>query len=136
MTKTTGMNLDELNLIDPCETPFEFEYINEEDKPTGIMLSVVGSQSKDLMKWMSGEINARRKKDAMQEKRGKAVDIQTLEDDIEFSIESAARRLKGWKGITQECTPENALKLCTINPLVRSQIVDQSNNIGNFTKSK
>ena len=136
MTKTNTMDLDKLNICDPCETPYSFEYIDENDQQTGIMLSVLGSQSKELMKWMSSEINTRRKKDAMQEKRGKAVDIQTLEDDIEFSIESAARRLKGWTGITQECTPENAIKLCTINPVVRAQIVDQSNNIGNFTKSK
>jgi len=136
MTKTTTMNLDQLNIIDPCETPYSFEYIDENDKPTGIMLSVVGSQSKDLMKWMSSEINARRRKDAMQEKRGKTVDIQTLEDDIDFSIESAACRLKGWSGITQEWTPENALKLCTINPVVRTQIVEQSNILGNFTVKK
>ena len=72
----------------------------------------------------------------MQAKRGKDVEVRSAEEDEQFAIESAAIRITGWRGITQEFTPELAIKLCTINPEIRTQVIKESDELGNFKKSK
>jgi hypothetical protein len=116
---------------------YEFEYVSESSAiPSGIYITVLGSNSDHVKKWVRQALNKMRQREAMQAKRGKDVDIRTVEDDEQFSIESAAIRVTGWRGISQEFTPELAIKLCTINPEIRAQIIKESDDLGNFTKSK
>jgi hypothetical protein len=71
----------------------------------------------------------------MMEKKGKE-DIRLVEDDEEFGIRNAAIRIIGWRGITEDYTPELAIKLCEVNPEIRAQVIEKSDELANFTKSK
>lgn len=132
----TDLSFDDLNITKACEQGFEFEYVREsEEKESGVFITVLGSHSELVQSWVRKRLNANRQRDAMRAKRGKADDVRSIEDDIDFGIESAAIRITGWRGISQPFSPDNAILLCTINPEIRLQVVTQSDDIGNFTRT-
>lgn len=135
MKEQTAVSLDSLNVAKQCESAFEFEYINESGSNTGVFLTVIGSHAPELQKWVNSELNKRRNFEAMQTKRGKD-SVRLIEDDIDFGVELIALRIKGWRGINEPFTPENALRLCEINPLIVEQVKAASENLANFTPSK
>ena len=130
---TTGLSLADLNLNTQCERAHEFEYLDPQGRPTGVFLSVLGSQSPTVQKWIRGQLNTRRTREAMAAKRGKELET-TVEDDEEFTIESAAIRLVGWRGISEPFSPGLGLELMSINAEARAQVFKASNDLGNFTK--
>jgi hypothetical protein len=70
----------------------------------------------------------------MQEKRGKKAVTRSIEEDMEFGTELTAIRVVGWRGISDPFTPEGAIRLCTINPPIKEQILKASDDIANFSK--
>jgi len=132
MAKT--FSLDQLDLTKQCEGGFEFEVLDENTgKGTGIHLTVIGSHAPAVLAFTAKSLNARRVQDEMQEKRGKKAKLRTIEEDIEFGTELAAIRVIGWRGISDAFTPEGAIRLCTINPPIKEQILKASEDLANFT---
>jgi len=130
-----AISLDQLNLTKQSETSFEFEVVDDATgKGTGIYLSVIGAHSATVQNFIRKSLNERRRFEDMQEKRGKKSSFRPIEEDIEFGTELAAIRVTGWRGISEPFTPEGALKLCTINPPIKEQILKASEDIANFTK--
>lgn len=132
--KTTGLSLEDLNLVSASENSFEFEYI-QADGPTGVMLSVIGGQAPKVQEFVRKYFNQKRSQEAIASKRGKEV-TRFIEDDEEFAVDYASIRLVGWKGITEPFSPESAKILCRNNRDIREQIIEASDNLVNFTKSR
>lgn len=134
MDKT--FSLDQLDLAKQCEESYEFEVIDDASgKGTGIYLSVLGAHAATVQNFIKKELNARRRFEDMQEKRGKKAAARTVEEDFAFGTELAAIRVTGWRGISEPFTPEGAIKLCTINPPIKEQILKASEDIANFTQT-
>lgn len=137
--KTGGVSLSSLNAVKASDQAFEFEYITPAGESSGVFLSVLGGQSEAVTKMAAKMVNERRRKIAAREVSGKlhprsGVEFETLESDIEFGQRLAAVRLAGWRGITDEFTPENALLLCQTNKFISAQILEQSDNMENFMR--
>jgi hypothetical protein len=130
------LSLSDLNLVEDCNSPFEFELLDGNSDGTGVLLSVVGDHADVVTKWKSQEINRMRRQDAHKKKKGKDVDFRTYEDDMEFGHEFAAIKIVNWSGISEPFSKENALLLCEINELAVIQINEASSEMGNFTDSK
>ena len=130
------MSLDDLNLVKACEQTFEFEYIEPSGKGSGVFLEIIGAQADKVQKWRNNRINQQRQAEALNAKRKRDPEVRNIEDDIDFGIEYISIRIIGWKGISTPFTPENALKLCSINPEILDQVARHSENMANFTKSK
>ena len=128
------VSLSDLNIKTKCAEGFTFPFLNDEGKETGVTFTVLGAHAPSVQKWVNSELNARRKQDALQAKRGKDVDVRAIEDDIEFGVEYMAIRITGWEGITEPYSPENALRLCETNPLVVEQVKAASEAMENFTR--
>jgi hypothetical protein len=133
--KSTGLSLADLNLVDASENAYEFEYLRSDGRPTGVYISVLGSQAPKVQEWIRKTLNRRRTQEALAAKRGKEIE-RMVEDDEQFGIEAAAIRIVGWRGISEPYSPENALALCSNNSEVRDQVFEASNNLGNFSKSQ
>jgi len=130
------MNLNDLDISKPCETGYEFEYISDSTgKPSGVFITVIGSHAESVKQWIRKALNNMRQREAMLAKKGKD-EVRMVEDDEEFGIESTAIRITGWRGITEEYSHANAVKLCSINPEIRAQVLKNSDELGNFIKSK
>jgi hypothetical protein len=128
------ISLDDLNLVSASENSFEFEYLRGDGRPTGVFISVLGSQAPKVQEWIRKNLNRRRTQEAIAAKRGKEVE-RLVEDDEEFGIGAAAIRVVGWRNIKEPYSPEAAIKLCRNNSEVREQIFEASNNLANFTQS-
>lgn len=135
MTKSKTVSLEDLNLSKQCEDAFEFEYVDPAGNKTGIYISVIGSNAEKVRKFSIAEANKVRKEAALKGKR-KDNEFTPIEDDIEYFIRDAANRIVAWRGIDQECNAENAEYLCRVNSEIRRQVVEASNELSNFTKSK
>lgn len=130
------LSLNDLDLSKPCDTGFEFEYIPDSTgKPSGVFLTVVGAHSDKVKAWVRKSLNRLRERDAILTKKGKS-EIRTVEDDEQFSNENAACRVIAWRGINEEFSFNNAVLLCSINSEIRDQIIKNSEELGNFIKSK
>jgi hypothetical protein len=125
-------SLEELNLVSASENSYEFEYLRNDGRPTGVFISVLGSQAPKVQEWIRKTLNRRRTQEAIAAKRGKEVE-RLVEDDEDFGIGAAAIRIVGWRNIKEPYSPEAALKLCRNNSEIRDQVFEASNNLANFT---
>jgi hypothetical protein len=132
MTKLFSLN--DLDVTKNCEAGFEFEVTDDATgKGTGIFLTVIGAHAAAVMDFTRKSLNARRVFDEMNEKRGKKSQSRSIEEDIDFSTELVAIRVVGWRGISDDFTSAGAIRLCTINPPIREQILKASEDLANFT---
>lgn len=134
-----NLSLDDLDTSKASAEAFEFEYINAAGEPSGVFLSILGSQAEAVTREVARLVNERRRKEAQRDvarQTGvgpKKVEFETLESDVEFGQRLAAVRLVGWRGITEAWSPENALRLCKGNRELAAQITTQSDLTRNFT---
>ncbi len=131
-----AVSIEDLNLSRQCEEEYEFEYVDPAGNNTGVFISVIGRHADRVRKFNSQEVNKMRRQRMLAAKKGNKDDFTPIEEDLDYLINDAAVRISKWRGIDQECTHENARKLCEINSLIREQVVDNSNDLANFTKSK
>lgn len=129
-------SLDDLDVTKACEQQYEFEVRDESTgKGIGLFLTVIGGHAERITEFTKKSLNDRRMAEAMAAKRdprGKEVRIVPIEEDLQFSTELVAMRIVGWRGIKEPYTPEGAVKLCTINPLIKEQVLAASDNLKNF----
>jgi hypothetical protein len=134
-----SISLTQLDARKASETEFEFEYLID-GAETGIFFSVIGGQAKRVTDAITRLINGQRRRAAVAELKAKSggqkeeAVFTPFEEDVEFSNQSAALRLTGWRGITEDFSPELALSLCESNADIRQKVLDQSNKIGNFIR--
>lgn len=127
-------SLKDLSATQASDVPFEFELEDSNGVGRGIKLKVLGSQSEKVTSEVARLINARRRNEAARAMRSnrKNVEFEPMESDVEFGQQLAAVRLVGWSGIKEPWTPENALALCKSNRDVANQIIEKSDDMGNF----
>lgn len=116
-----------------------FEYITPAGDPTGIILHLLGGQSKIVQDEANKAINERRRKEAMVAAQAKTSrntdDYVTVETDVAFGQRLAAIRLTGWEGIEETWSAELGLLLCQNNNDVAAFILAKSNDMANFMKA-
>lgn len=130
------LTIAELNLNKKCENGYEFEYIDENDRPSGVFFTVIGGHAEKIKKAVFAAYDRQARIEAMQKKRGKDAEVKPLEESAEENMEITAMRVTAWRGITEECTPANVLTLLKSNALIVKQVLEQSENLANFTRSK
>lgn len=129
------ISIDDLDLTKQCDERFEFEVTDDATgKGTGIFLSVVGAHAAIVQACTRKELNARRLADAMRERSGKGATPRPVEADMDFGTEMVAVRIVGWRGLSDPCTHDNAVKLCRVNPLIKEQVLKVSEDLANFLK--
>jgi hypothetical protein len=153
-SKTAGVSLAQLDARKASETPFEFEYIDPKGNLSGIFLSVIGSHSDAMKKAMVASVDEQRRKDLVRaaknaKARPESAEIGSFAEDIDSGTRQAALRLVSWRapgdtdgltaeqlerfqGIVEPWSTENALLLCRINPEISAQVMERSNDLGNW----
>lgn len=130
------LSINDLDVAKLCDTPYEFEITDDNSgKGTGVFLSVIGAHSSKIIDFIQEHTNAQRVSDAMAAKRdprNKEIKIHKLEEDIAFSTELVALRIVAWRGISDQYSHDNAMKLCRINPPIKEQVLARSENLANF----
>lgn len=138
MTTKPMLSLADLDARAASATSFDFEYVTPSGAQTGVILSILGGQSKVVQDEANKAINERRRVEAIQAAQAKTSrdtdNYVTVETDVAFGQRLAAIRLVGWKGIKEPFTPELGLALCQNNNDVAAMILAKSNDMANFMK--
>lgn len=121
-------SIDDLDAVKACGNPFEFEYKFGNGKGSGVFISVLGDESETVAIETAAIMAAERARKEAAEAQGKQYEF----DAIKLGKQMAAIRIHGWRGIKEEFTPENALKLCMSNTAIADQVMQHSKNLGNF----
>lgn len=135
MKKNVAVSFDDLNLNKKCEESVEVEYVMADGTKTGVFLSVIGKHAEKIQRFSMKRLDTLRAFAENSKKQGKSA-VMSSEEDMDYIIKDAALRIVGWRGINQEFSPEMAEQLCRINSEIRQLVVDTSNDLANFTKSK
>jgi hypothetical protein len=130
-----AFDLESLNIVKDCEQIFTFPFLNADGEETGITVSVVGKHCNMVKSHIDRLLNKRRQADKLAERSGKNK-ARPVQEDEQLGLEMVAIRVVSWTGITQECSFENVMRLCEINPLFVEQVSLHSEELSNFTQSK
>jgi len=131
-----GFDLKANNLTDLSEEGFEFELkFPGSVEPTGAFVTVRGSDAPKVKAHF-------RKTQAQLEQRKKSQRLKdqdlTPDELDDLLVEAALVRIKSWRGIendgeTLPFTEDNARMVLTEHEWIRSQVIEESNTVGNFT---
>lgn len=133
MSKDTLLSIDDLDLTAASDTPFDLEVLNTKGVKTGLTLQVLGSESEKVQDWTNRQANRIRTQATQKSVSGKDK-VRTAEEDDEYIVESAAIRIVGWKGLKEDFTKDNATRLMARNVHIRMQVLQASNDLGNYSK--
>jgi hypothetical protein len=136
MTKETAKKLisfDEVDLSSASDTPFDLELTNLKGVKNGAVVKVLGAESEKVQAWLNNQANRIRIQSTQKTVTGKDK-VRTAEEDDEYIIESAAIRIVGWSGFEKEYSKENATWLMAKNVSFRMQVLQASNDLGNYSK--
>lgn len=135
MTKTM-LSLDDLDAVKAADEAHEFEFALPNGDGSGLFLQVIGANA-PRVKAVEFEIgNAYRKRVAVKAaQRNASTEVDKIEDDVGSIHKLAAVRIVGWRGLKEEFTPENALRLVRINPSLADQVTEVSNDLALFMKA-
>lgn len=103
---------------------------------TGVYFTIIGRNADAVVKWISREVNKAAREQQMAERRGKTVDPTPLEEVKLKNMEGAAIRVTGWRNVQQAFSPELLRKVLTRNPHWVDQIIEASNDMGNFPQKQ
>jgi hypothetical protein len=135
MTKTTEklLSLDDFDLSTASDTPFDLEVLNTKGVKTALTLQVLGSESEKVQEWTNRQANRIRTQATQKSVTGKEK-VRTAEEDDEYIIESAVVRVIGWSGLAEPFNKENVTRLMARNVHARMQVLQASNELGNYSK--
>lgn len=101
---------------------------------TGVHLTILGKNADAVVKWVTRLVNNNIREQQIAARKGKTVEAKGLDELRDQNIEGAAVRVTGWRNVTQPFTPELLKAVLLRNPHWINQIIEESDNLGNFTK--
>lgn len=119
------------------ENGFLFELKNTDQiTGSGVTLEILGRHADKVDKWVNKLVNANTREAQIAARQGKTVDAKSLDEIRDQNIEGALVRVVGWSGVAQPYS-EGLLKAALLrNPHWVFQIINQSDNLGNFSSKQ
>lgn len=134
------LSLNDLDAKTKSETPVEIEYVTLDGKETGVFLQIIGEESAPVRAVVSAEVEKRQQQLAAVEALSTGIrgstPTRSLEADLAMGNRMTACRLVGWKGIKEEWSPANALKLVSNNADIAAFVLDVSKGTSRFLQIK
>ena len=138
MTDTKPLDLADLNTTAAADKGFELELLHPVSKAAlGVFVGLVGKDSTAFRDHIRRSANERLRKQAMQQRRGKEIEVLTMERIEADAIELLAVSTTGWRGVTYKgedlpFSAANARLLYTEMTWVREQIDEAIGDLENF----
>lgn len=139
--KAKPIDLASLDLTAAADKGFELELLHPVTKaPLGVFVGLVGKDSTVFREHVRRTANDRLRKQAMQQRRGKDVDVPTVEKIEAEAIELLAACTTGWRnleyrGVSLPFSAVNARVIYTDLPWIREQVDEAIGDLENFTQS-
>jgi hypothetical protein len=133
--KTDPIDITAFDSMKDSEAGYDLELKQPDGMTgTGVVVTVIGRHSDVVMTFNRKRLNKALRDQQIAEKRGKPIELsaEKLRDE---AIEDAALRVTGWKNVKQPYTPQLLKAALVRNPHWIDQILEASNDLGNFTTS-
>jgi hypothetical protein len=135
-TAPTAVDILSFDAVSEAEHGFDFELKGPDGMTgSGVTLTVIGKHADVVQAWNRKYLNGLIREQEMAKKRGKDVEPKSIEELRAQNIEGACLRVIGWKNVTQEFSTELLKAALLRNPHWLDQIVEASDDAGNFTKA-
>ncbi|MDP8184409.1 hypothetical protein [Phocoenobacter skyensis] len=134
------MKLSDFNIVKASENTHTFAIVNPvTGEETDGLISIYGSESDVVRKFQAKQLRKLQKKE-FENSRTRKQKFTELEELRQTTLENAVVRVAGWENIEWEdekleFNEENARKVLKNCPWLCEQIVEQSDDIGNFIKA-
>lgn len=140
MTKAATIDLANIDLAKDCDAGFEFELTHPITKQgLGMFITVLGKESDVFRGLVRKRTNDRLRKQQDRQRRNKSEEVPTIEQIEAEAIDLLVTCTTGFRELVFNgpltFTPENARKLYTERPWVRSQVDEAVGDLENFTKA-
>lgn len=129
------IDITSFDAVAQCEKGQPLALLNDDGTETGITVDVIGKHADAVVKFNSRILHQSAKEAQIAQKKGKAPDPKTLEEIHELNIDGASVRVVGWHGVKQEFAKDLLKGALKRNPHWIGQIIEFSDDIGNFTKA-
>ena len=129
-------DITSFDAVAESDNGYEFELKGTDGMTgTGVSLAIIGRHSNTVNLWLNKIVNDSIRERTMAERKGKQVEPKSFEDIKAQNLQGAVLRVVGWKNVTQEFSKELLLTVLQKNPHFVEQIIEQSDNLGNFTRA-
>lgn len=134
------MDFSKLDTAKATQNTFRFEILHPVTmEGTGAFIDVYGAESDGVKRFANAQLRKMQKQE-FENSRSRKPKFKELDELQEVALESALVRVADWENIewegkSLEFTEENARKILTACPWLREQIVEHSDNLGNFLKA-
>lgn len=138
MNDTTGqIDITEFNAVTACEKGHELELKGVDGiTGTGIKLTIIGKHADPVNKWINKVVNQAMRDQQMASRKGKSPDPKSLDEIRDQNIDGACVRVTGWSGVKQAYAPDLLKAALKRNPHWIEQIVEESDDLGNFSSKQ
>lgn len=126
------IDITAFDLVGACETGHSFELRNPDGSVTGISVTVLGGFAPEVVAWSTAVAEKFMNEQRMAQRKGKSAKAKTTDELKAQNIDGAVVRVSGWVGVRQPFTQELLRAALNRNPHWVAQIVDESENLGNF----
>jgi NAD(P)H-nitrite reductase large subunit len=133
----TPVDITSFNAVAESDAGHEFELKGTDGiTGTGVYLTVIGKHADTVSKWITKLVNTSIREQQIAQRKGKQIDPKSLDEIKAQNIEGAILRVTGWRNVTQQFSKELLATVFAKNPHFVDQVIEESDNLGNFTKKQ
>ncbi len=129
------LDITSFNAVKDAENFIKLDMKLADGESSGVVFHVIGKHAEAVQAVTRKIIRQQQNEEAIAKRKGKDPAPKTIEELEETGIELAAARVIGWQGVKQPFDKETLKVALKNNPHWVEQVVDESNNDGNFTKA-
>lgn len=130
------IDIDSFDAVRQSEGGYEIELKDPKGNGTGVFVTIVGKHAEVVTRWTARLINEAQREAMYAQKSGKQMQPKPIEELRARNIEGAALRVIGWRNVKQPFTQERMRSALSRNPHWIDQIVEESDDVGNFMKKQ
>lgn len=136
-TPVTAVDIMGFDALTESDSGYEFELKGTDQiTGTGIYLTITGKHGKEYSKWFAKVVNAAIRDNAIAARKNQPLATKSLDENKAQHIEGTVLRVTGWRNVSQPFSRELLATVLGRNPHFVEQIVEESDNLGNFSTAK
>ena len=129
------IDITSFSAVKDSEQGYDLVMKTPDGQDTEIIFTILGKYAEAVQKWSKKIYTEYQRNNEIAKRKGKEPEQKSLEELKEQNIEGAIIRVSGWKNVQQEFSKEILKQALQENPNWVDQIIEESDNAGNFTKA-
>lgn len=135
--KNISIDITSFDAVAESDAGHEFELKGTDGMTgTGIFLTVVGKHSDTVSRWITKIVNANIREQQIAQRKGKPVEPKSLDEIRAQNLEGAVLRVTAWRNVAQPFSRELLATVLARNPHFTDAIIEESDNLGNFSRAQ